>query len=122
MTATTRAAHVTVSFDGFGSSNLFTVTSLLSESQNITLALALGQHTMEGEGNTQREKRFKVRTSVTPSHTELSLWKTASVISSDIKACPSPVRTYTVRVRPRYRGGYLIISDLFSRGLIPLLE
>jgi len=71
---------------------------------------------MEGEGNTQREKRFKVCTPPTLSHTELSLGKTASVLSSDIKACPSTVRTYTVRVRPQYRGGDLITSDLFSRG------
>lgn len=30
---------------------------------------------MEGEGNTQREKRFKVCTPTTLSHTELSLGK-----------------------------------------------
>ena len=76
---------------------------------------ALGPHTMEGEGSTQHEKRFKVRTPPIPFNYGAESWKTASVISSDIEACPSPVRTYTVRVRPRYRGGDLIMSDLFSR-------
>jgi hypothetical protein len=51
------------------------VSRLLFEGQNITLALVLGRHTMEGEGNTHREKRFKVRTPPIPSHTELSLGK-----------------------------------------------
>jgi hypothetical protein len=45
----------------------------LFEGQNLSLALALGRHTMEGEGTTQRQKRFKVRTPLAPSHTELSL-------------------------------------------------
>jgi hypothetical protein len=66
---------------------------------------------MEEEGSTRREKRFKVRAHLTPSHYRAKSWKIASVISSDVKACPPPVRTYPVRVRPRYRGGVLTIYD-----------
>ncbi len=51
---------------------------VLFQGQNISPAL--GQHTMEGEVSTQREKRFKVRTPHTLSHTELILGNSISHI------------------------------------------
>lgn len=53
---------------------------------------------MEGKGTFQREKRFKVRTLPLLYPAGADSWKTASVISSDIETCPSPIRTYSIRV------------------------